>query len=111
MFHAIYPVSLLDALNAEEDVEAWEASGAAALSEHVIRMLMDGETGLPSMPQNLDAVLHNDLRNTAALRKIAQSEQDDLMNKAPIVPRRVSVSSRNGSRQVAELREPRMMQG
>ena len=111
LFDAIYPVSLLDALHSDDDPEAWETSGAAALSEHVIRMLMDRENGSPMMPENLDAVVHNDLRNTAPLREFAENERVAEMNKAPVVPRRVMVNSRPTERLRSETDEPRFLQG
>jgi hypothetical protein len=111
LFDAIYPVSLLDALNSDEDPEVWEASGAAALSEHVIRILMDGETALPRMPEDINEIVHNDLRNTAALRERAESEQTALMNKKPILPRRVMSGSRNANRLRSARDEPQSMQG
>ena len=39
LFNAIYPVSLLQALNANDDKTVWTNSGAAAFTDHVARML------------------------------------------------------------------------
>lgn len=39
-FTAIYPVSLLEALKAGEDFEAWKASGANAFMEHLVEILL-----------------------------------------------------------------------
>ena len=39
LFDAIYPVSLLQALEAGDDEAAWEASGAADLSAHIARIV------------------------------------------------------------------------
>ena len=40
-FEAIYPVSLLQALEAGEDQDAWQDSGAAEFTEHLIEMLLN----------------------------------------------------------------------
>lgn len=39
-FSAVYPVSLLRALKAGDDVEAWAASGAAAFTNHLVELLL-----------------------------------------------------------------------
>ena len=43
-FMAVYPVSLLDALRAEDDFDAWQASGANDFMEHLIEILMNSGT-------------------------------------------------------------------
>ncbi len=40
LFAGTYPVSLLQALNAGEDQQAWIDSGAAAFTEHLVEMLL-----------------------------------------------------------------------
>lgn len=45
LFAAIYPVSLISALQAGEDAEAWNASGAAAFTEHLVEMLLKTAEG------------------------------------------------------------------
>ena len=111
LFDAIYPVSLLDALNANDDPDAWEASGAAALSEHVIRILMDSGTNLPSLPDPRDDIVQNDLRNTSALREYAESEQTMQMNLAPVIPRRVTTQSDLTKRHRPEAGQGRRIAG
>lgn len=39
LFNRIFPISLLDALNAGEDYEAWTESGAAALMDHLAELI------------------------------------------------------------------------
>ena len=39
-FTAIYPISLLQALNAEDDFEAWQACGADAFMTHLIEIIL-----------------------------------------------------------------------
>lgn len=41
LFEAIYPVSLTQALAAEEDASLWDASGAAAFVEHLVDLLLN----------------------------------------------------------------------
>lgn len=45
LFSAVYPVSLLSALNADEDEDAWEDSGAGVFSEHLIEILLEYAEG------------------------------------------------------------------
>ena len=45
LFAAIYPVSLISALQAGEDAETWNASGAAAFTEHLVEMLLKTAQG------------------------------------------------------------------
>jgi hypothetical protein len=40
-FGATFPVSLLQALNAGDDYDAWDASGAGAFTEHLIEMVQE----------------------------------------------------------------------
>ncbi len=39
-FLAVYPVSLLEALNAGEDFDAWQASGAGGFMDHLVDLLI-----------------------------------------------------------------------
>ena len=52
LFDAIYPVSLLAALEAGEDEAAWEASGAAALSSHIARIV--AQAPAPAEMESID---------------------------------------------------------
>ena len=97
LFDAIYPVSLLEALNSDDDPDAWAESGAAALSEHVIRILMTGQTDFASLAHTETEIVQNDLRNTAALREFAETEETARLNAKPVVPRRVT-STRHAER-------------
>lgn len=98
LFDAVYPVSLLDALNSDDDSDAWEESGAAALSEHVIRILMQSENSFAKLPDMDAEIVQNDLRDTAALREFAANEQSARLNAEPIVPRRVTASHGHSQR-------------
>ena len=49
-FTAIYPVSLLDALAAGDDIDQWKDSGANALMEHLIEMLLSPQGPAPAAP-------------------------------------------------------------
>ena len=46
-FSAVYPVSLLMALEAGDDAEAWQESDTAAFTEHLVDLLMNG----PAQPK------------------------------------------------------------
>jgi GTPase SAR1 family protein len=85
LFEAVYPVCLLDALEAGDDFAAWERSGAAEFSEHVIRILMEITDHPVALVKDAGTVLQNDLRNTAELRKVAAAQALT----EPVRPRRV----------------------
>lgn len=89
LFDAIYPVSLLSALEAGGDYSVWEGSGAAALSEHVIKILMQTEREFLRVPTEQDDILQNDLRDTAALREFAASAPPAASPPERVIPRRV----------------------
>ncbi|MFK7746181.1 MAG: dynamin family protein [Roseobacter sp.] len=82
LFNAIYPVALLDALKCGEDSDVWEQSGAAAFSEHIIKVLL-GNVPVPAI--HAQAAVNNDIRNTTALREQSMVP--------PIKPRRVSAQA------------------
>jgi hypothetical protein len=93
LFDAVYPVSLLTALNAGEDESVWEESGVAAFSEHVIRLLSgdiapDGAASVASAP-----VRGKDLRHP-----LAMPEPDVTEIEPRIMPRRVASGAGSNTR-------------
>ena len=50
LFEAIYPVSLTEALAAEEDAGLWDASGAAAFVEHLVDLLLNAPLAAGTEP-------------------------------------------------------------
>ncbi|MEO6301161.1 MAG: dynamin family protein [Paracoccaceae bacterium] len=44
VFTAVYPVALLDALKADDDFDAWKASGANEFMEHLVEILLEATT-------------------------------------------------------------------
>lgn len=93
LFDAVYPVSLLTALNAGEDESVWEESGVAAFSEHVIRLLSgdiapDGAASVASAP-----VRGKDLR-----QPLAMPEPDVTEIEPRIMPRRVASGAGSNTR-------------
>ncbi len=49
LFKGVFPVSLTDALNSEEDAEKWERSGAAKFAEELVEMLLSSP-GIETTP-------------------------------------------------------------
>jgi hypothetical protein len=90
LFEAVYPVSLLQALKAGDDYAAWEKSGAAAVSEHIIRILMDAQGAPAPAPEDASGVTANDIRDTAALRAHAEEQRIARENAVPVRPRRIA---------------------
>ncbi len=108
LFEAIYPVSLLVALNAEDDFEAWGQSGAAEFLEHVIAMLLDFEQGRSRIeaaapPRSEDTAV-TDLGNSIpdADREIDTPDAANVRLGDRVMPRRVRLSSDTGSRRNAD---------
>jgi hypothetical protein len=85
LFDAVYPISLLDALNAGDDYAVWEKSGAAAFSEHVINLLLEGGNQASAPAQADEKIIRNDLRDTSILREHVSA----LADAKPVIPRRV----------------------
>ncbi|WBL34071.1 dynamin family protein [Sinirhodobacter sp. HNIBRBA609] len=94
LFTQIYPVSLLEALEAGDDYDAWQASGAAEFLEHLVEILMETGSALqqpvgakpaterPALPPAMEAAPPCAEAPTAA----------------PIVPRRVHVKTTTTAR-------------
>ena len=89
LFEAVFPVTLLDALTAPNNELVWERSGAAAFSEHVIKVLMEKSAGSAAVAAGAAALSGNDLRNITAVR--AQAEKMDVQQS--IAPRRIRPGS------------------
>lgn len=85
LFDAVYPISLLEALNAGDDRAVWEKSGAAAFSEHVINLLVEGSNPKTALHETAENIHRNDLRNTSELREHVLA----LAETKPVTPRRV----------------------
>lgn len=88
LFDAVYPVSLLSALEAGDDQDIWKSSGAADFSEHVIRMIMQR-----ALPGATAAPQANDLRHPTAERVDLVPEETAEASASKIIPRRVMKSS------------------
>ena len=92
LFDAIYPVSLLAALRAGTDAQAWEASGAAVFSEHLVKMLSEATDTMASEPADI-------ARGFRGRSKVEADTTDDATEPAPeldsrvVTPRRVRLRS------------------
>lgn len=105
LFERIFPVSLLVALEAEDDIEAWRQSGAADFIEHVIGALMDFEQD----PAGFAAPALRDAEETAMM-PLGEDHEDAIPKTAVfsseggIRPRRVRLDPDAGSRRNADRR-------
>ncbi|WP_371056510.1 hypothetical protein [Rhodosalinus sp. K401] len=77
-FHAVYPISLTEALEAEGDPELWEESGAAAFTDALVELLEDlveqvarRPKGAPRLPSAAPAETGSAGAEAAAPEKIA----------------------------------------
>ena len=131
-FSAVYPVSLLEALNAEDDYETWQSSGAAAFSEHLIEMLLaSGGESNPATAETephettgpaIDAIEANSgleaIAPVAFARKKAEAEAEisdldeqvteaelpDALPNCRVIPRRVQTKSGGANRERLDRR-------
>lgn len=94
-FTAIYPVSLLDALAAGDDVDLWKESGANAFMEHLVEMLLSppgtstSATPVPHPP----APLMDLTPPPVVLMMHSAPQQANADNAARVAPRRVQARS------------------
>ncbi|MDW4497155.1 dynamin family protein [Sulfitobacter sp. D35] len=99
LFAAVYPVSLLEAMNAGDDAEAWEESGAAALSEHVVQFLMQRKGKLPFLPGAAPGVMDAGIRDAAAVQMQEPAHPKPEDSAGRVVPRRVVSNPARSRRQ------------
>lgn len=99
LFDGIYPLSLLAALDAGEDEEAWDASGAAALSAHIARIVAEGS--------DVTGMNHNDVDLSDPFSAPADFSAT---SSETIVPRRVRVTP-TARADMREGAEPRLAAG
>lgn len=100
LFNKVFPISLIEALEASDDYEAWQASGAAAFMEHMAELIADlnsGRSMVAEKPARVvedsvaeEAPLVEEPRRQISVRSIGPAapapEQD---SKPRIIPRRV----------------------
>lgn len=94
-FGATFPVSLLQALNAGEDFDAWDASGAGAFTEHLIEMVQELTIAVAGTTETLyvagEAAVEEAPAETATPLLLTDPVVAGHDSEAPIVtPRRVS---------------------
>jgi hypothetical protein len=91
-FGATFPVSLLQALNAGDDFDAWDASGAGAFTEHLIEMVQELTIAVAGTTETLyvggDAAAADAEAAPLLLTDPVVAGHDP--EAAPVVPRRVS---------------------
>jgi len=95
-FGATFPVSLLQALNAGEDYDAWDASGAGAFTEHLIEMVQEltqavsGSTETLYVSGSKPDAAEDSAEDPSALLLTDPVVEGRDPEAAPVVPRRVS---------------------
>ncbi|WP_246149684.1 dynamin family protein [Tritonibacter litoralis] len=90
-FQSVFPISLLQAVEAEDDAEAWQASGADAFVESLIELLVrwsDPKTA-PSANAPEVTMAEKLAREAARDRGKTESPQPEAMVEGRVVPRRV----------------------
>ena len=108
LFAQVFPVSLLEALNAEEDVDVWATSGVAAFCEHLIEILMRSAPDMPALEDGLtetDAVFAAIERDEAMGDPIEPAEPEAPAQDGVIRPRRVRLNAQSANRRRAERQQ------
>jgi hypothetical protein len=98
LFDGVYPVSLLAALNAGDDYQAWEHSGAAAFSEHIIRILMAANGQSDDDGTLAENAARTDIRNPSAVRVPEEPESTPDDDVVRVMPRRIVAGQGGASR-------------
>lgn len=100
-FGATFPVALLQALNAGEDFDAWDASGAGAFTEHLIEMVQELTMAVAGTTEALyvsGASLPSPAAEGGAALLLTDPVVEGRDPEAPaVVPRRVSPRQAEGS--------------
>jgi len=106
-FGGTFPVSLLQALQAGEDYEKWDSSGAGAFSDHLIEMVQELTMAVAGQTKSLyslgDEALSAEGADGALLLTdpVISGRSPDA---APIVPRRVTSPKADGRGSVHKIR-------
>ena len=92
-FKGVFPVSLLQALDAENDIEQWQQSGAAQFTDGLIEMLLCPQ-GTEYTPKTVPAAIPAETPAGLEL-DTAQSvtSSTDATSPSPVRPRRIRASS------------------
>ncbi len=98
MFGGIFPISLLQALQAGEDYEKWDASGAGAFSDHLIEMVQELTVAVADKAESLYVIGQRGETVVSAADSNALLLTDPVVagrdpSAGPVVPRRVSAKS------------------
>ncbi len=100
LFSAVYAASLLDALNADDDLDIWQTSGVAPFCEHLIELLMNSGGN-----RSADGAGHHSEAPADFARAVPEKDYffDEPEDEAPlpdghIQPRRVRAGNTSGRR-------------
>ena len=104
LFSGHYAVSLLDAMKAGDDCEAWARSGAADFTEHLIEILLSPETSAAPVQAYVPSDDPAPQADAAETEAVAQTEEPEAQDAdGAVLPKRVRrrPNSRLRSRPVA----------
>lgn len=118
LFNRVFPISLSQALEADDDMEAWSNSGADALVEFLVETLLNRpqqgaavtstatvpEESAPAQIAQAEVVAITETRNAAEQAQPTAAPAADPAGGDYVVPRRVK-AQRQGTR--ASVRQPR----
>lgn len=97
-FGGTFPISLLQALQAGEDFDKWDSSGAGAFSDHLIDMVQELTLAVANKPESLYVLGQRGETVEAPAGANALLLEDPVIqgrnpNAGPVVPRRVAPKS------------------
>jgi len=123
-FNSIFPLSLSQAIAAEEDQQAWKDSGAEAFAEHLVDTLLNWPRCIENSPKGPETVAENLVSPTSTKpeAEILRLEQKQMVHcggnetnthnldqqSHKITPRRVAIAERSNGRPMREQRETQL---
>lgn len=94
LFKAVYPLSIIEAINAGDDVTKWQDSGAAEFVDHLVELLLNAPE--PAEPDLQDAISTPQAPEDADAQEASEAPQDDddpMMDAIPPVPQPMTYSA------------------
>lgn len=87
LFKAVYPISIIEALNAEDDLKKWQESGAADFVDHLVELLLNaselGDTELGASQEATTVLQEQDLHDSEASNAPLEKVETPLAEPSP----------------------------
>lgn len=96
LFKAVYPIAVLDAINAGEDYSKWQASGAAEFVDHLVDLLLNTAEDRQSGP--FETVTKDQIDDTSETKP--EDAKPMVYEASGVIPKRVRVLTEMRGRSV-----------